>query len=218
MRSIHWTQLGIFALTLVLAANLAVAAQEERRLKGTYGTVGATFLCIETPPGGIDPETFELLVDANRTSAWSRIGFEFDGRGNVSFVGSRVMIFTTTALAAGDQPVQTPFGPDLPLFAEGTYQVESDGSLSFEYEIFGDLGGGLLLTSTPLRVEGFVGSSGKTIVLGIAEPQVRTLFVGDTPIVEQLCGWSGTAVKLPNSRGDDDDEDEDDEEDEEDDD
>lgn len=192
-------------LTLALGdPTLGHAQNLNRLLKGSYGSSGGTFNCINTPPGGIDPETFELQVDALNEfigGSGTQI-FEFDGQGGFSFVTSKFLMISTILTQVRNVPLLSVIDPSAPFIATGTYTVNPDRrSFTFEYTATQDLGGGVILDYTAFQGEGFIGPNGDTLVLGIVEPQIRAITLSGAPFVEQLCTLDVTAVRLGDQIG-----------------
>jgi hypothetical protein len=203
----RYRSIGLAVLVLVAGvgggptAGTAQVADATHRLNGTYGVI-LNQTCLTAPPGTFGP-ALQLLGDASSTFTASCTGrAHFDGRGHVRFLDNYCLGINTSLppagansnLPSGGATYFSALGPlSAPFTCEGPYELDADGSLRFAFTCEVPAAA---VSISATRVRGFVGQGQAGFVLGVVEPQVRTVSAGGVPVEEQFCVWNGTGERI----------------------
>ena len=209
-----YLEASAFAATLVAGALIAAPADAQEgygdggfggygagpRLHGSYGFTLSEF-CVESPRQAppvqaFDPDTRELLQDADAVTAVLNGIMRFHQRGQVFIEDTTISDLFIDTTQAGDVPIAI----GTAVSCEGTYVVDWDRRVEITVDCSAELPNDVSVVIGPFELKGFVGRYGLTIPLSsnVGNIQTETVSVGGIVVGqrERVCLLRGTLAKL----------------------
>ena len=160
-----------------------------------------TEFCVETPRGqppahGFNPDTRELLEDADAVTAVITGVMQFTNNGDVAINDATISDLFVDQTDVGDVPIAS----GTPVSCEGTYSMNPGKLVELALNCTAELPNNVSVVIGPFKLRGFLGRLGLTIPISstAGNIQTETVYVGSTVVAERerVCLIQGTLAKL----------------------